>query len=121
MLADDERHQLQPNEAGYIHFSAGIRSKTRKRLKERFFYRTKQDKSTDFRGSPLFQATYNRRKKNKKKQNKHNNNNKTKTNKQTQKKPQTINSTYLVSVGCGRLVEGKGHETDCRDKEKGVT
>ena len=25
---------------------------------------------------------------------------------------QRINSTYLVSVGCGRLAEGKGHETD---------
>ena len=25
---------------------------------------------------------------------------------------QTIDSTYLVSVGCGRLAEGKGHETD---------
>ena len=24
----------------------------------------------------------------------------------------TFNSTYLVSVGCGRLAEGNGHETD---------
>ena len=28
---------------------------------------------------------------------------------------QTINLTYLVSVGCGRLAEGKGHETDWHD------
>ena len=27
-------------------------------------------------------------------------------------KKQTVNSTYLVLVGCGRLVEGKGHKTD---------
>ena len=26
-------------------------------------------------------------------------------------KKQTVNSTYLVLVGCGRLVEGKGHKT----------
>ena len=24
----------------------------------------------------------------------------------------TINSTFLVPVGCGRLAEGKGHETE---------
>ena len=29
-----------------------------------------------------------------------------------ERKKQTINSDYLVSVGCGRLAEGKGHETD---------
>ena len=40
-------------------------------------------------GSPLFQAMYNIKKKEK----------------------QTINSTYLVSVGCGKLAEGNGHET----------
>ena len=28
-------------------------------------------------------------------------------------KKQTINSTYLVSVGCGRLAEGKGHDVSC--------
>ena len=28
------------------------------------------------------------------------------------KEKQTINLTYLVSVGCGRLAEGKGHETN---------
>ena len=26
---------------------------------------------------------------------------------------QTINLTCPVPVGCGRLAEGKGHETDC--------
>ena len=32
----------------------------------------------------------------------------------TQKqKNQTVYSTYLVSIGCGRLAEGKEHETDC--------
>ena len=29
-----------------------------------------------------------------------------------QQQKNTINSTYLVSVGKGRLVEGKGHEND---------
>ena len=28
------------------------------------------------------------------------------------KNRKTISSTYLVSVGCGRLAEGKGHEND---------
>ena len=45
-------------------------------------------KHAHFLGSPLFQATYN-----------------------IKTEEQTINSTYLVSVGCGRLAEGKGHET----------
>ena len=70
-----------------------LRSKTDKRSKERFLIRRNRTKRAKFRGSPLFQPTCN-------------NNNK----KQTEK--QTINSTYLVSVGCGRLEEGKGHETD---------
>ena len=30
----------------------------------------------------------------------------------TKRKKETINSTYLVSVGCGRLTEGKRHEID---------
>ena len=53
-------------------------------IKRTRFNGSKQDKSANFQGSPLFQATYNIK---------------------------TINSTYLVSVGCGRLVEGKGQET----------
>ena len=65
------------------------RSKTHKRLKERFLIRRNRTKRANFRGCPLCQATYN-----------------IKTEKQT------INSTHLVSVGCGRLVEGKRHETD---------
>ena len=65
------------------------RSKTRKRLKERFLTGRNRTKRANFLGTPLFKATYN-----------------IKTEKQT------INSTYLVSVGCGRLAEGKGHETD---------
>ena len=64
------------------------RSKTHKRLNERFFIGQNRTKHATFWGSPLFQASYN-----------------IKTEKQT------INSTYLVSVGCGRLAEGKGHET----------
>ena len=55
----------------------------------RFLIGRNRTKRAKFRGSPLFQATYN-----------------IKTEKQT------INSTYLVSVGCGRLAEGKGHKTD---------
>ena len=31
----------------------------------------------------------------------------------TKTEKQTINLTYLVSVGCRRLAEEKGHETDC--------
>ena len=71
--------------------SSFIRSKTHE-IKRTPFNWTKQEekkKRANFRGSPLFQATY-----------------KTKTVKQT------INSTYLVSIGCERLAEGKGHETD---------
>ena len=66
-----------------------LRSKTHKRLKERILIGRNRTKRANFRGSPLFQATY-------------------KTNKQNRKKKK-INSTYLVSVGCGRLAEGKGH------------
>ena len=72
--------------------------KIHKRWKERFLIRWNRTERAYFRGSPLFQATY-----------KINNINNRK---------QTINSTYLVSVGCGRLAEGKGHETDWRDKIK---
>ena len=65
------------------------RSKTNKRLKERFLIEQNRTKRAIFRGRPLLQATYNRK---------------------TEK--QTVNSTYLVSTGCKRLAEGKGHETD---------
>ena len=44
-------------------------------------------KHAKFLGSPLFQATYN-----------------------IKAEKQIITSTYLVSVGCGRLAEGKGYE-----------
>ena len=65
-------------------------------IKRTLFNWMKQDKMCKFlrkssfssylqQGSPLFQAMYNIK---------------------------TNNSTYLVSVGCGRLAEGKGHETD---------
>ena len=64
-------------------------SETHKRLKERFLIRRNKTKRANFRASPLFEATY----------------------KSTTEK-QTINSTYLVSGGCGRLAEGKGHEND---------
>ena len=49
-------------------------------------------KRAHFRGSPLFQARYN-----------------------LKAEKTTIHSTYLVSVRCGRLAEGKGHETDSND------
>ena len=64
---------------------------TCKRLKERFLIGSNRTKRANFRGSPLFQATYN-----------------IKTEKQT------TDTTYLVSVGCGRLAEGKEHETEKR-------
>ena len=64
------------------------RFKTLKILKERFFIGRNRTKRAHFRGSPLFQATYNRK---------------------TEK--QTINTTCLESVGYGKLAEGKGHET----------
>ena len=65
------------------------RLKTHERLKESFFIRRIKTKRAHFRGSPLFQATY-----------------KIKTEKRI------IYSTYLVSVRCGKMAEGKGHETD---------
>ena len=65
------------------------KSKIDKRLKQSFLFRRNRTKRANFRGSPLFQSTYNNK---------------------TEK--QTISSTYLVSVGCGRLAEGKGHGTD---------
>ena len=58
---------------------------TQERLKEHFLMRQNRTKRANFQGCPLFQAT---------------------CNKKTEK--QTINSTYLVSVGCRRLAEGKG-------------
>ena len=64
------------------------RFKTRKRLKELFPIGWNRTKRENFRWSPLFQTTYN-----------------IKTEKQT------INSTYLASVGCGRLAEVKGLKT----------
>ena len=57
------------------------RSKTHKRLKERFLTGRNRSKRANVRGSPLFQATFN-----------------TKTEKQT------INSTYLASEGKGMFV-----------------
>ena len=38
--------------------------------------------------------------------------------KKKEKEKQTFNSTYLVSVGCLRLAEGKGHEIDVRSLKK---
>ena len=73
-------------------------SKTHKRLKERFLIGQNKTKRAHFWRSPLFRATYNRK-----------------------AEKQTVNSTYLVSVGCGRLAERKWYKTDRRDKEKGVT
>ena len=57
-------------------------SKTHKRLQERFLIGRKRTKSAHFRGSPLFQATYNI---------------KTET--------QTINSTYLCQLYARNLLE----------------
>ena len=57
--------------------------------KQRFLIVGNRTKRAHFRESPLFQAMYN-----------------------IKRKTQTINSTYLVSVRCGRLAEGKGHETN---------
>ena len=72
-------------------FTASVlkkRSEIHRRLKERFLIRRNKTKRANFRGSPLSQATYN---------------NKT--------EEQTLNSIYIVSVGRGRLADGKGHET----------
>ena len=62
-----------------------LKSRTHKRLKERFLIGRNRTKCSNFRRSSLFEATYNI---------------------QTEEK-QTIASTYLVSVGCGRLAEAK--------------
>ena len=72
-----------------VFLAEGVWSKTHKRLKERFLIGWKRTIRANFQGSPLFQAMHN-----------------IKTEKQT------IKSTYLVSDGCGRLAERKGHETD---------
>ena len=71
------------------------RSRTHKNLKERFLIRRNRTKRAIFRESLLFQVPYNN-----------------KTTLKTTTDKQTINSTYFVSVGCGRLAEEKGHETD---------
>ena len=68
-------------------------SKTHKRLKERLLIGWNRTSCAHFRGSLLFQATYNIKKHRKKQQ-------------------QLI---QLVSVGCGRLAGGKGLEIDWRD------
>ena len=60
-----------------------------KRSEERPLIGRNRTKSANHRGSPLFQATYN-----------------------VKKEKHTVDSAYLVSVRCGRLAEGKGHETD---------
>ena len=57
----------------------GKKSRTHKRLKERFLIGWNRTKRANFWGSPLFQATYNIT---------------------TERKTTTINSTYLVSVRC---------------------
>ena len=68
------------------------RSKTHRRLKERFLIGRNRTKRANFRGSPLFQATYN-----------------VKTAKQT------INPTHLVSVGCALFPSANlPHPTDTR-------
>ena len=68
------------------------RSKTHKRLKERFLLRRNRTKRANFRGSPLFQASYNNK------------------NKQTEK--QTINSTYLNTASCPFPSASLPHPTD---------
>ena len=72
------------------------KSKTHTRLEKRFLIGRSRRKHANFQESHCFQATYSIKK--------------------TEK--QTINPTYLVSIGCGRLAEGKGHETDWRDQRK---
>ena len=89
---------------------------TQKRLRENFLTRRNGKKGTHFRGSPLFQATY-------KKPPKTTQNNKKQKQKQHTQKKQTNNRkhlTYFLSVGCGRLAEGKGHETDPRKLQQGA-
>ena len=61
-----------------------LRSKTHKRLKERFLRRRNRTKRAYFRGNPLFQATIQQK---------------------------TIKPTYLCPLDARKLAEGKGHET----------
>ena len=70
----------------------GKMEETRKGLKERFLIRRNGTKRANFRGSPLFQATY-----------------KTTT---TTTGKQTLIQLILCQLELGRLAEGKGHETD---------
>ena len=69
------------------------RSKTHKRLKRKLFNWRKHDKMCTFLRKSSFSSYI------------------------QQKNKQLI---YLVSVGCGRLAEGKGHKTDWHDTEKRV-
>ena len=89
-LDNDAVHtDYQTNDVEFIELFF-LFQKTNKRLKEHFLIGRNRTKRAHFPGSPLFQATYNIKTEEKK----------------------TINSTYLVSVGCGRLAEGTGHGTD---------
>ena len=67
--------------------SSSRRSKTHKRLKERFLIGRNRTKRANVRGSPLSQATYNRK---------------------TEK--QTITSAYLASVRCAKLAKGSSSQ-----------
>ena len=92
------------------------RSKTHKRLKERFLSRRNRTKRANFRGSPLFQARYNNKK----------------TNSQFNlpcaswmrevggRRGEQDSLIQLVSVGCGRLGEGEGHETESRSQTEWI-
>ena len=80
---------LKNSETEWIASVLKKRSQTHKKLKECFLIGRNRTKCANFQESPPFQATYNIK---------------------TEKQPSIL--TYLVSVGCGRLAEGKGHETD---------
>ena len=92
------------------------KSKTHKRLKERFLIGRHRTKLTNFRGSPLFQARYNNKK----------------TNSQFNlpcvswmrevggRRGAQDSLIQLVSVGCGRLGEGEGHETESRSQTEWI-
>ena len=76
----NKTHKQKKLSLFYTNYTQAKRSKTHRRLKERFLIGRNRTKRANFRGSPLFQATYNI--------------------KTDRKKKQTINSICLVSVRC---------------------
>ena len=91
-------------------------SKTHKKLKERFLIGRNRTKRANFRGNPLFQATYDIKteKPKRKPQTKEKEKTKTKTTTKKQQKNKQLIQLILCQLDGRRRAEGKGHETDSK-------